>query len=183
MKDKKSNLSQNSCGASVHLTVPSYASKSVDANARSQDIRQQFAGKTSHTDRGVARAPHPLQSQTLSQQTSSPGVADSTSQNSAGKHSANLAFQQKAQPTVFAPQSAIDPTPHQEQHPQTISGEVKQPPAYELPFGYAAIYRTDDPAVIRSVAFHPRGHVMAVGSNSRVLKLCAVPESVSTPAR
>ena len=58
---------------------------------------------------------------------------------------------------------------------------VQQPPPNQLPVGFAPLFKTDDPAVIRSVAFHPRGHVMAIGSNSRVLKLCSVPEEVLTP--
>jgi len=60
---------------------------------------------------------------------------------------------------------------------------VYHPPSDHLPLGFTPYSRTDDSAVIRSVALHPRGHVMAIGSNSRTLKLCAIPEEALAPVR
>ncbi|CAK8674235.1 WD repeat-containing protein 47-like isoform X2 [Clavelina lepadiformis] len=50
-----------------------------------------------------------------------------------------------------------------------LDGDISKMTAY-VPF-----MKTDDSAVVRAVAFHPREQILAVGSNSRLLKLCRTP--------
>lgn len=52
-----------------------------------------------------------------------------------------------------------------------------------LPSKYIPVERTEDSAVIRSVAFHPHGGVVAIGSNSHTLKLCDIPEAAQQPIK
>nr|XP_026695160.1 WD repeat-containing protein 47-like [Ciona intestinalis] len=67
-------------------------------------------------------------------------------------------------PAQNAPMSTY--TPHS--HPSPTQNNPH-------PFKYYPIEKTEDPSAIRAVAFHPRGEVFAVGSNSQILKICSMP--------
>ncbi|XP_010894285.2 WD repeat-containing protein 47 isoform X2 [Esox lucius] len=45
---------------------------------------------------------------------------------------------------------------------------------------FVAVNSLEDTQAVRAVAFHPTGALYAVGSNSKTLRVCAYPESIST---
>lgn len=45
---------------------------------------------------------------------------------------------------------------------------------------FVKISQLEDTQAVRAVAFHPSGALYAVGSNSKTLRVCAYPETVST---
>uniref|UniRef100_A0A8C9QXC5 WD repeat domain 47 n=1 Tax=Scleropages formosus TaxID=113540 RepID=A0A8C9QXC5_SCLFO len=45
---------------------------------------------------------------------------------------------------------------------------------------FMAVSRLEDTQAVRAVAFHPTGELFAVGSNSKVLRVCAYPDVVDT---
>lgn len=45
---------------------------------------------------------------------------------------------------------------------------------------FVKVNQLEDTQAVRAVAFHPSGALYAVGSNSKTLRVCAYPETLST---
>lgn len=44
---------------------------------------------------------------------------------------------------------------------------------------FVRVHQLEDTQAVRAVAFHPSGALYAVGSNSKTLRVCAYPETLS----
>lgn len=44
---------------------------------------------------------------------------------------------------------------------------------------FVRLHQLEDTQAVRAVAFHPSGALYAVGSNSKTLRVCAYPESLT----
>ena len=179
-------------GVSAQQGNTAFMNKSVDQSAYSQQASQQVPEKLPHTDRRPSGAPSPPSFRKQLQ----PGERTNTNSDELAKmknqaahvkkqtnRSGNLESgisQLNGNPQGPASQSSAY-QPYQQNNHQTKPDSLKLSTTQHL--SYIPLARTDDPAVIRSVAFHPRGHVMAIGSNSRVLKLCQIPKEALDPSR
>ncbi|TNM87914.1 hypothetical protein fugu_006135 [Takifugu bimaculatus] len=57
---------------------------------------------------------------------------------------------------------------------QSVSGKPRSP--------FVRVHQLEDTQAVRAVAFHPSGALYAVGSNSKTLRVCAYPETLSPSA-
>nr|CAB3267708.1 WD repeat-containing protein 47-like [Phallusia mammillata] len=53
---------------------------------------------------------------------------------------------------------------------------------HQFPLEYVPVEKTEEGSAIRAVAFHPFGHVYAVGSNAQNLKICSMPKQPFNPS-
>lgn len=59
----------------------------------------------------------------------------------------------------------------------TVSGLLEQSGKSKTQF--VKVSQLEDTQAVRAVAFHPSGALYAVGSNSKTLRVCAYPETLS----